>query len=94
MGGAIVSTRTLYAALCEIEYGVFYASYPDADADADRLATYQTGTSAADAKRRIELNARALGYDAVIWKQTIAAPLFASHAKAAGRQAVTAAMSK
>jgi hypothetical protein len=89
MGGAIVSTRTLYAALCEIERGVFYASYSESDPDAHRLATYQTGTSAADAKRRIELNARALGYDTVIWKQTIAAPLFASHGKVAGRQPAT-----
>jgi hypothetical protein len=86
MGGAIVSTRTLYAALCEVERGVFYATYPGSDPDTDRLATYQTGTSAADAKRRIELNARALGYDAVIWEQTITAPLFASHAMAATRQ--------
>ncbi|HEX4366078.1 MAG TPA: hypothetical protein VH023_04575 [Rhodopila sp.] len=86
MGGAIVSTRTLYATLCEIECGVFYASYPKSDPDTDRLATYQTGTSAADAKRRIEFVAHALGYDVVIWTQTIAVPLFASHGKAAGRQ--------
>ena len=89
MGGAIVSKRTLYAALCEIECGVFYASYRGSDPGSDKLATYQTSTSAADAKRRIELNARALGYDAVIWKQTIAAPLFASQGKAAGRQPAT-----
>jgi hypothetical protein len=88
MGGAIVSTRTLYAALCEIERGVFYASYPGSDPDTAKLASYQTGRSAADAKRRIELNARALGYDAIIWKQTITAPLFASHGKIAARQSV------
>jgi hypothetical protein len=83
MGGAIVSTRTLYAALCEIECGVYYVSYLGSDPGTERLATYQTGTSAADAKRRIELNARALGYDDVIWKQTIVAPLFASHGRIA-----------
>jgi hypothetical protein len=93
MGGAIVSKRTLYATLCEIERGVFYASYPGSDPDAEKLATYQTGSSAADAKRRIELNARALGYDAVIWKQTIAAPLFASHGRATSRQSATPWMS-
>jgi len=86
MGGAIAIKRTLYAALCEIECGVFYVSYPESDPDTGKLATYQTGTSAADAKRRIEFIARAVGYDAVIWTQTITPPLFASHGKAAGRQ--------
>lgn len=86
MKGAIVFKRTLYAALCEIECGVFYVSYQGCDPDTDKLATYQTGTSEADARRRIEFIARALGFDAVIWKQTITAPLFASHGKAAGRQ--------
>ncbi|WP_158932544.1 hypothetical protein [Acidisphaera sp. S103] len=89
MGGAIVSTRTLYAALCEVERGVYYASYPESDPNTDKLTSYQTGRSAADAKRRIELNARALGYDIVIWQQTIAAPLFARHGKPAGRQSAT-----
>ena len=88
MGGAIVSRRTLYAVLCEIECGVFYACYPESEPDTDKLTAYQTGTSAAEAKRRIELNAHALGYEDVIWKQTIMAPLFASHPKAAARQPV------
>jgi hypothetical protein len=86
MGGTIRRTRLLHAVLCEIECGVFYVSYPDSDPDTDRLTTYQTGTSAADARQRIELTARALGYDTVIWEQTLVAPLFASHGKAALRQ--------
>jgi len=89
MGGAVVSRRILSAALCEIECGVFYVSYPDAGLGSDRLARYQTATSEADARRRIEFNARALGYEAVIWKQTITAPLFASLGKIAGREPAT-----
>jgi len=74
--------RTLRATLCEIERGVFYVTYPGSASDTDELVIYQTATSAADAKLRIELNARALGYDTVIWKQTIIAPMFASPVKA------------
>lgn len=90
MGGMTRRKRTLYATLCEIECGVFYTSYPGSDPDANKLTTYQTGTSAADAKLRIELGARALGYDTIIWKQTIDAPLFAAHGKAAVRQPTAA----
>jgi hypothetical protein len=89
MGGTIRHKRTLHAALCEVECGVFYVSYPDSDLDTDKLTTYQVGTSAADAKQRIELTARALGYETVIWQQTVIAPLFASHGKAALRQPAT-----
>jgi len=75
--------RTLHVALCEVERGVFYATYPDCEsaADADEMATYQLGASAADAKRRIEQSANALGYDTVVWTETVMVPLFASHAK-------------
>jgi hypothetical protein len=77
--------RALRVALCEVERGVFYATYPDCEsaADLDALATYQIGTSAADAKQRIERSAHSLGYDTVIWTKTIIVPLFASHAKTA-----------
>jgi len=81
MRAAKMQGRTLRATLCEIERGVFYATYPDSASDTDELVIYQTGTSAAVAKLRIELNARALGYETVIWKQTIIAPLFASSIK-------------
>ncbi|HEY1411793.1 MAG TPA: hypothetical protein VGF36_06610, partial [Rhodopila sp.] len=68
--------RTLRATLCEIEHGVFFATYPDAAPDSDYLATYQTGRSAADAKRQIERSAKALGYDTVVWGEGIVTPLY------------------
>ena len=85
MGTAIKHQGTLRATLCEIERGVFYASYPDCPfaSDTDELTSYQTGLSAADAKLRIELTARALGYDAVVWTESIIAPLFASRTRTA-----------
>jgi hypothetical protein len=83
MGAVTSYSRTLRATLCEIERGVYYAAYPDRDAasDAGELTNYQVGTSAADAKRRIEQSLQALGYETVIWTETIVAPLFASRTK-------------
>jgi hypothetical protein len=83
MGAVISYSRTLRATLCEIERGVFYATYPDREsaALAAELTNYQIGASAADAKRRIELSAQALGYETVSWTETIVAPLFASLTK-------------
>jgi hypothetical protein len=88
MGATTIRGRILRAALCEIERGVFYATYPESPPDADQLIVYQVGTSAADARARIELSAHALGYETVIWKQTIKAPLFASPVKSAIRASV------
>jgi hypothetical protein len=75
--------RMLRATLCEVERGVFYASYSGtiAASDADELTTYQVGTTAADAKRRIERRAHDLGYDVVMWTETNVVPLFAGLAK-------------
>jgi hypothetical protein len=79
--------RTLRATLCEIERGVFFATYPDGAPDSDRLPTYQTGRSAADAKRQIERSAEALGYDTVMWGEGIVTPLYAPvHVSPAGRK--------
>jgi hypothetical protein len=75
--------QTLHATLCEVESGVFYVTYPDCTSGANELTTYQTGTCAADAKQEIERCAYALGYDTVIWMESITAPLFASPAKIA-----------
>ena len=73
--------QTLHATLCEVESGVFYATYPGCTSGADELTTYQTGTCAADAKQEIERCAHALGYDNVVWMESITAPLFASPAR-------------
>ena len=86
MGVVTRHGRTLRATLCEVERGVFYATYPEAASDTDDLVIYQTGTSAAEAKKIIELSAYELGYETVIWKQTIIAPLFASPVKAVLRE--------
>ena len=71
--------RTLRATLCEIERGVFYVTYPDGGFLGDLEETYQLGACAADAKRHVEQIVRAHGYDVVIWKDDLTAPLFASH---------------
>src|ERR1700709_2683896 len=76
MGVAVRQGRTLRATLCEVERGVFYATYPEANPDTDDLVIYQIGTSAAEARERIEASAYAIGYETVIWTQTIVAPLF------------------
>jgi hypothetical protein len=81
MRTAISHGRTLRATLCEVERGVFYATYPGCESDADELTTYEVGSGSADAKRRIEQRARALGYDSIVWTETIVVPLFASGAK-------------
>jgi hypothetical protein len=96
MATAIRQERILLATLCEVERGVFYATYPGCDSalEADELTDYQIGTSVADAKQRIEQRALALGYDAVIWSKTITAPLFASHAKAALPEPATRSFSR
>jgi hypothetical protein len=87
MAAAIRHGRALRATLCEIERGVFYATYPDCEAasDTEELIRLQIGTSAEDAKRRIERTALAHGYETFIWTETIMAPMFASLARAAPR---------
>jgi hypothetical protein len=88
MATAIRLGRTLHATLCEVERGVFYVTYPSCNPgfDADELTRYHTGTSAADAKQRIERRAQDLGYAIVTWSDTITVPLFASGARIAQRQ--------
>jgi hypothetical protein len=83
MRTAISHGRTLRATLCEVERGVFYAAYPGCESasDADELTTYEVGSGSADAKFRIEQQARTLGYDTILWSETIVVPLFASNAK-------------
>lgn len=92
MAAATRPGGTLKATLCEIERGVFYATYADQEAVShlEELTNYQIANSAADAKRNIELSAYALGYDDVMWTETIVAPLFAPQAaRAALHQSAT-----
>ncbi len=71
--------NALRATLCEIERGVFYVTYPEGGFLGDIEQIYQLGASAAEAKRQVEQSAWARGYDRIIWKDDLTAPLFASH---------------
>jgi len=88
MATAIRHGRTLRASLCEVERGVFYATYTDCEStlEADELSAYQVGTCAAEAKQIFERGAQNLGYDTIIWTETIVVPLFASLTKAAAQE--------
>ncbi len=80
MATAIRSKGALRATLCEVEHGVFYVTYPACE-DASGIgetATYEMSANSADAKQTIERRARALGYESVMWTETIVVPKFAS----------------
>ena len=79
----IALKRTLRATLCEIELGMFYATYPDGE---DALPNYQSGKSADEARQRIERSARALGYEHVVWTAANVAPLFPIHREPSARK--------
>jgi len=78
----------LCANLCEVERGVFYATYTQGDSlpNTNDLPNYQVGKSASDVKQRLESNACALGYDAVSWRESIVAQAFPALAKTAFRK--------
>jgi hypothetical protein len=63
----------LRATVCQIERGLFRVSYQtDAvDWDAHRLPIYQVGSSASDAKQRIEERAKGCGFGMVVWDDTL-----------------------
>ena len=90
MGGATKYGRALRATLCEVERGVFYATYTDcaSGSEVGELTSFQIGASAADAKQMIEISAHALGFHTVTWTETISVPVFASPVKAAFRQSL------
>jgi hypothetical protein len=88
MDAAGGNRRMLRATICEIERGVFYATYARdrTSPPADELPTYQVGKSADDAKQRIERSARQLGYDEIWWKESIVVPSFLTHSETTLRQ--------
>jgi hypothetical protein len=61
----------LRATLCEVERGLFYIAYSlDVAAPGRRLLPpYQVGTSASDAMRRVEQEARACGFESIVWDE-------------------------
>jgi hypothetical protein len=68
--------RTLRATLCEIERGLFYATYssPTFESDTLELPTYGLGTCASHVKQRMEKSIHAFGYATVIWEDTLVLP--------------------
>jgi hypothetical protein len=69
-------SATLHVTVCEIEAGLYCATYPRSGAgfDASGLPTYEVGGCAADAKRRLEASIRALGYETIVWREGLMAP--------------------
>ncbi len=68
--------RTIRASLCEIEHGLFYATYPGHLRESDRLElpTYGLGICALDVRQRMEKSLQASGYDIVLWEEGIVLP--------------------
>ena len=67
----------LWATIFEIEPGLFQAIYSNTGSEVDEseLPSYQTGAGIAEAKRRFEHSARALGYGTVTWVEVNTADL-------------------
>ena len=76
------ATKILRATLCEIERGVFYATYFHGDVPlvSGALPTFKLGVSALDVRRRIERDARALGYGTISWTPLATMPMFPAEA--------------
>jgi hypothetical protein len=85
MGSKTRHGEKLRATLCEIERGLFHATYRRGRVASEMhaLPAYQVGDDAFDAKQRIEQSAQALGYEAVIWETALMVPpVFARQHKA------------
>lgn len=76
---------TIHATLCEIERGLFFATYRTNGSlsKLDDLPTYQPGTCAADAKQRIGQSAQGLGFDRIIWEDASVVPPALSRGRSA-----------
>jgi hypothetical protein len=93
MATANEPNRTLRASLCEIERGLFLASYRGGfpgrsivpPPDLQHLPVYQLARCASDARAKIEFSARAIGYDGIDWEETFDAPVVTVVASKQGR---------
>jgi hypothetical protein len=76
MGAASRHGTTVRATLCEIERGLFYTTFIACGpgSDLNGVQQYQVVASAAEARRRIEAECRALGYATVIWADALVVP--------------------
>jgi hypothetical protein len=77
MGTANRLDRTLRATLCEIERGLFHASYRSIGFGVDstsmapnqnNLPIYHLARTASDARDDIERIARAIGFETIVWE--------------------------
>jgi hypothetical protein len=64
----------LQASLCEIERGLYCATYSIRPVNAVGLPMFQLAKSAAEAKDRIEKTVRDQGYKMVIWTDALVPP--------------------
>jgi hypothetical protein len=76
MGARGQGEALLYATLCEIEYGLFYAAYhiQGHALNLHRLPAYQVGVSADEAKSHMVEALRELGIHTVIWRDGLVVP--------------------
>ena len=68
--------RTLRATLCEVERGLFCATYSSHSRETDvlELPTYGLGTCASHVKQQMEKSIRTFGYEEVLWEDAPAVP--------------------
>lgn len=76
--------RTLRATLCEIERGLFYATYSSHASKSDilELPTYGLGTCASHVKQKMETSIHTFGYETIIWEDGLVFPNSHAHARA------------
>jgi hypothetical protein len=87
MGSRILCGHFLQATLCEVERGLFHVTYL-ADTAVPVLPSYQVGTCAADAKQRIESQAKIYGFETVVWDYPHGVPVLAPDRAAGSGPAV------
>jgi hypothetical protein len=68
-----MTPTVLQAALCEIERGLYCATYSIRPINAVGLPRYQLAACAAEAKDGIEKIIRDQGYEKIIWTDTLVA---------------------
>ena len=76
MASRVVDEQILQATLCEIERGLFRVAYRISGVRPGfrYLPHYQVGTSASDARSRVEQRARECGYASVVWDVELTQP--------------------
>jgi hypothetical protein len=88
--------RTLRATLCEIERGLFYATYSSHTFESDilELPTYGLGTCASHVKQQMEKSIHTFGYETVMWEDALVLPQSYSRAHAPAGSTTLVPLSK